>query len=154
VRDYFYDAIDVTVKFALTLNYNRLTIRNVKDFYRRVKNVYPLTIESWQSDNGPENLGGSDDELKRNGIPHYFSDPRCSKIKAYVERYNRTIQEESIDNNLGIIYDKPLFHQRLADYLIFYSTQRPNKSLQLKSPVDYLIEKGGMSQKSSTYTGC
>ncbi|MCL6579917.1 MAG: hypothetical protein K6T73_11185, partial [Candidatus Bathyarchaeota archaeon] len=55
-------------------------------------------------------------------------------------------------NNLDIIYDKPLFRQKLADYLIFYNTQRPHKSLQLKSPVGYLIEKGGMSQKSLTYT--
>jgi transposase InsO family protein len=152
VKEYFYDAIDATLKFALTLNYSRLTSRNTKDFYHRFKNVYPLTIKSWQSDNGSENLGEFDDELKRDGIPHYFSYPRCPKINTYVERYNRTIQEEFIENNLDIIYDKPLFHQRLADYLIFYNTQRPHKSLRLQSPVEYLIHKGGMSQKSLTYT--
>ena len=152
VKDYFYDAIDATLKFALTLNYSRLTSRNMKDFYHRFKSVYPLTIKSWQSDNGSENLGEFDDELKRDGIPHYFSYPRCPKINTYIERYNRTIQEEFINNNLDIIYDKPLFHQRLADYLIFYNTQRPHKSLKLKSPVEYLIDKGGMSQKSLTYT--
>ena len=34
----------------------------------------------------------------------------------------------------------PLFHEKLADYLIFYNTKRPHKSLGLKSPIDYLIE--------------
>lgn len=126
----------------------------MKDFYHyhRFKSVYPLRIKSWQSDNSSENLGEFDEQLKKDGIPHFFSYPRCPKINTYVERYNRTIQEEFIDPNLGIIYDKPLFHQRLADYLIFYNTQRPHKSLGLKSPIEYLIENGGMSQKSLTYT--
>jgi len=152
VKDYFYSAIDAKLKFALTLNYKRLTSRNMKDFYFRFKSVYPGVIKSWQSDNGTENLGEFDDQLKRDGMPHYFSYPRCPKINTYIERYNRTIQEEFIDNNLDVIYDKPLFNQRLADYMIFYNTQRPDKSLGLKSPVEYLIENGGMSQKSLTYT--
>ncbi len=152
VKDYFYSAIDARSKFALTLNYKRLNSRNMKDFYKRFKSVYPYTVKSWQSDNGSENLGEFEEQLKKDGIPHYFSYPRCPKINTYIERYNRTIQEEFIDNNLDIIYDKPLFHEKLADYLIFYNTQRPHKSLGLKSPVEYLIEKGGMSQKYLTYT--
>ena len=152
VKDYFYSAIDAKLKFALTLNYKRLNSRNMKDFYQRFKSVYPLTVKSWQTDNGSENLGEFDEQLKREGIPHYFSYPRCPKINTYIERYNRTIQEEFIDNNLEVIYDKPLFHRRLADYLIFYNTQRPHKSLGLKSPIEYLIENGRMSQMSLTYT--
>ncbi len=62
-----------------------------------------------------------------------------------------TIQEEFIEANLDVIYDKPLFNQRLAEYLIFYNTQRPHKSLGLKSPLEYLIENGGMSQMYVTY---
>ncbi|MFN6946557.1 MAG: integrase core domain-containing protein [Cytophagaceae bacterium] len=85
-------------------------------------------------------------------MPHYFSYPHCPKINTYIERYNRTIQEEFIDNNLDVIYDKPFFNQRLAEYLIFYNTKRPHKALGLKIPLEYLIENGGMSQMSLTYT--
>lgn len=152
LKDYFYSAIDAKLKFAITVNYKRLTSRNMKDFYHRFKGIYPLPIRSWQSDNGSENLGEFDEQLKRDGIPHFFSYPRCPKINTYIERYNRTIQEEFIDNNLDVIYDKPLFNQRLADYLVFYNAERPHKSLGLKSPLDYLIENGEMSQKSLTYT--
>jgi transposase InsO family protein len=152
VKDYFYSAIDAKMKFAITLNYKTLNSRNMKDFYQRFKSVYPGTIKSWQTDNGKENLLEFDEELKREKIQHYFSYPRCPKINTYIERYNRTIQEEFIDNNLDIIHDKPLFHKKLAEYLIFYNTKRPHKSLGLKSPIDYLIENGGMSQKSLTYT--
>ncbi|MDI6745183.1 MAG: integrase core domain-containing protein [Thermodesulfovibrionales bacterium] len=124
----------------------------MKDFYQRFKEVYPLKVISWQSDNGKENLGDFTAELKRQGIPHYFSYPRCPKINTYIERYNRTVQEEFIDDNEDIIHDKPLFNEKLADYLIFYNTERPHKSLGLKSPLEYLVENGGMSQKSLTYT--
>ncbi|MCX7943807.1 MAG: hypothetical protein N2746_04800 [Deltaproteobacteria bacterium] len=91
VKDYFYSAIDAAGKFALTLNYKRLNSKNMKEFYERFKEVYPLTIKSWQSDNGLENLGEFDKQLKKDGIPHYFSYPRCPKINTYIERYNRTI---------------------------------------------------------------
>lgn len=84
-----------------------------------------------QSVDGPENLRKFNEELSKDRIPHYFSYPRCPGINTYIERYNRTIQEESIDNNLDIIFDKPIFQSRLAEYLIFYNTQRPHKSLGL-----------------------
>jgi transposase InsO family protein len=152
LRNYYISAIDAKLKFALTLNYKRLTSRNMKDFYHRFKSVYPGTIHTWQTDNGSENLGEFDEVLTADQIPHYFSYPHCPKIQTYIERYNRTIQEEFIDNNLGIIDDRVLFNQKLSEYLIWYNTKRPHKSLGLKSPLQYLIEKGGMSQKSLTYT--
>jgi len=152
IKYYFYSAIDAKLKFALTLNYKRLTSRNMKDFYERFKRVYPCAIKSWQTDNGSENLGEFDEQLKKDGIPHYFSYPRCPKINTYIERYNRTIQEEFIDNNLDVIHDKIVFNKRLVDYMIFYNTERPHKSLGLRSPIEYLIENMGMSQMYLTYT--
>jgi transposase InsO family protein len=152
IKDYFYSAIDAKLKFAITLNYKRLTSRNMKDFYLRFKEVYPGVITAWQNDNGAENLGEFDEQLMREGVPHFFSYPHCPKINTYIERYNRTIQEEFIDNHLDLIHDKQLFHNALSEYLIFYNTQRPHKTLGLKSPLDYLISQGGMSQMSLTYT--
>ena len=152
VKDYFYSAMDARSKFALTLCYKQLTSRNMKDFYQRFKGVCPYPVRSWQSDNGAENRGEFEEQLKREGITHWFSYPNCPKINAYIERYNRTIQEEFIDNHLELLEDKPLFNQALADYLIFYNTQRPHKTLGLKSPVDYLIQQGRMSHMSMTYT--
>lgn len=152
VKDYFYNAIDASMKFSFTLNYKRLSSRNMKDFFDRFKQVYPLPVRVWQSDNGPENLGEFESHLKQLGIPHFFSYPNCPKINTFVERYNRTLQEEFIVNHLDIINDKTLFHKALADYLIFYNTLRPHKSLDLKSPIQFLIQKSKMSHMFATHT--
>jgi transposase InsO family protein len=152
IKDYFYSAIDARLKFALTLNYPRLNSRNNKDFYLKFKSCYPGIIRKWQSDNGQENLGEFDQQLKQDQVTHIFSYPRCPKINAFIERYNRTVQEEFIDPNLHLIHDKITFNRQLADYIIFYNTQRVHKALENQSPMDYLIKKGLMSKKSVTYT--
>ncbi|MEW6686868.1 MAG: integrase core domain-containing protein [Candidatus Edwardsbacteria bacterium] len=126
--------------------------RNNKDFYQRFKSVYPGVIKFWQSDNGAENLGEFDEQLRKDNIPHLFSYLRCPKTNTHIERYNRTLQEEFIDCNLDIIHDKLLFNQKLADYLIFYHTERPHQSLNFKSPLQYLVDNGYMSQMSLTRT--
>ena len=152
VKDYFYNAIDAKLKFALTLNYKRLSSKNMKDFYERFRSVYPLRIKDWQTDNGSENLGDFDETLRKADIPHMFIYPRCPKINSIIERYNRTIQEEFIDNHLDVIHDKSLFQKHLAEYMVFYLTKRIHKSLDKTTPVDYLIKKGGMSHLYGTYT--
>ncbi|GAG22299.1 unnamed protein product [marine sediment metagenome] len=152
IKEYFYSAIDAKLKFTLTLNYKRLNSKNNKDFYHKFKSCYPLRIKDWQSDNGSENLGVFDEQLIKDGIPHLFIYPRCPKINSIIERYNRTIQEEFINHNLHLIHDKILFNKELAEYLIFYNTKRVHKSLGNKTPMDYLIEQGGMSKKTATYT--
>ncbi len=96
--------------------------------------------------NRSENLGDFDKQLKKDEVPHLFPYPRCPKINAFIERYNRTVQEEFIDNHLDTINDKALFNGQLADYLIFYNTKRVHKSLGNKTPIDYLIEQGVLSQ--------
>lgn len=152
IKDYFMSAIDAKMKFSLTLNYKRLTSANMADFYQKFKKVYPGTIKVWQSDNGSENLGEFDAELKKDKIPHYFIYPRCPKIDTFIERYNRTLQDEFIDPNLEAIHDKGAFAKKLTDYLIYYNSQRPHHALNLKSPLEYFIQEGGMSQMSLTYT--
>ena len=152
IKDYFISAIDAKGKFSLTLNYKRLTSENMLDFYTRFKEIYPAKIKVWQSDNGSENLGVFDQRLKKDGVPHYFIYPRCPQIDTFIERYNRTLQDEFIDPNLEEIHDKGSFGRKLSDYIVYYNAERPHHSLNLKSPLQYFIQEGGMSQMSLTYT--
>lgn len=155
VKDYFMSAIDAKMKFALTLRYKRITSLNMKDFYQRFKKVYPGVVRVWQSDNGAENQGVFDKQLEEDKIPHLFIYPRCPQINTYIERYNRTIQEEFLDDHEDIMHDPRLFSEKLAEWNVYYNTQRRHHSLGLKTPLQYLIDEGGMSHMSLTYTrGC
>ncbi len=152
VRDYFISAIDAKMKFALTLRYKRLTAANMLDFYERFKSLYPETVRVWQSDNGSENLGVFEQQLKADNIPHYFIYPRCPKIDAFIERYNRTVQEEFIDFNLDSIHDHHAFGELLTEWNVYYNTKRRHHSLRLRSPLEAFVEDTGMSHMCVTYT--
>ena len=149
---YFMSAIDAKMKFALTLLYKRITSDNMKDFYLRFKTAYPGRIIRWQTDNGSENLGAFDLQLEKDGIPHLFIYPRCPKIDTFIERYNRTLQEEFVDYYLDIIHDPKLFNGKLVEWNLYYDCDRRHHSLGLKSPLQYLVDNMGMSQMCLTYT--
>lgn len=151
-RRYFMSAIEVKSRFALTLEYPRITSTNMRDFYFRYRQVYPGDIHIWQSDNGSENLGVFDKQLEADNIPHLFIYPRCPKIDTFIERYNRTIQEEFLDYHPDEIFDIREGNQLLVDWNIYYNTKRRHHSLNLQSPVNHLISQGAMSHKSLTYT--
>jgi len=151
-RRYFISAIDAKGKFALTLEYKNATTKNMLDFYSRFQQVCPHPIRIWQSDNGSENLGIFDQQLKRDHIPHYFIYPRCPKIDTFIERYNRTFQEELIDFNEPEFLDLTQGNSLLVDWNIYYNTKRRHHSLGLLSPLDYLIKNEAMSHMSLTYT--
>lgn len=154
IRHYFYSVIDVKGKYAFAFPYKRLNSQNTVDFFKKLELVYPYRIKHVQTDNGLEFLGDFTNYLKKGNIPHSFIYPRCCRINGVVERFNRTIQEEFIDNNLDIIRSPVLFTGKLIDYLLFYNTQRVHKSLGLISPMDYLIREEGLSKNSVTYTVC
>lgn len=154
IKNYFYSAIDTRSKFGLVLNYRSLNSRNMKDFYTKFKSVYPGEIKDWQTDNGLEHLGEMDYKLKQEGIPHYFTYPRCPKINGVVERFNRTLRENLIDVYIDLIHDKILFNRKLSEFVIFYNTQRAHNTLGGKSPLDFLISEKGLSKNSVTYTLC
>ncbi|MBU1126882.1 DDE-type integrase/transposase/recombinase, partial [Patescibacteria group bacterium] len=153
IKYYFYCAIDVKGKFAFALPYKHLNSQNTVDFFKKAEYVFPFSIKTVQTDNGLEFLGDFEDYLKKRNILHVFTYPRCCRINGVVERFNRTIQENFIDNNLDIIHSPKLFTSRLIDYLIFYNTERVHDAHgNTKSPMDYLILEGGMSKMSATHT--
>ena len=154
IKYYFYQAVDVKGKFAFSWMYKHLNSQNTVDFLKKVEYVFPFPIKVIQTDNGLEFLGDFEKYLEKRNIAHVFIYPRCCKINGVVERFNRTVQENFIDNNLDIIHSPKMFLEKLIDYLLFYNTERVHEAHgNQKSPMDYLISEGGMSKMSATHTG-
>ncbi len=152
IKVYIFNAVDVNIKFQFSYGYTRLNSRNALDFFKRLELVYPLsnTIHSVQTDNGLEFLGDFDGYLTAKRIRHLFIYPRCPKINAYIERANRTLQEEFIDGHEEYLLEGiEEFNTALIEYLVWYNTKRVHKSLGNVSPIDYLLSV--LPQKSHMY---
>lgn len=139
IKLYTLTAIDVYSRFAFAYSYKQLSSKIALDFYQKLEQVFPGNIYSVKTDNGLEFHGLFDDYLTRNSITHYFSYPRTPKSNAFIERFNRTIQEEFLYSNLEYIYNISELNSKLIEYLIFYNTIRPHYSLNNITPMSYII---------------
>jgi transposase InsO family protein len=93
-----------------------------------------------QTDNGSEFLGEFKQFLETQKIKQLWNYPRSPKMNAYLERFNRTAQEEFIYQHQHLIRDNlQEFNQKLMRWLIWYNTERPHFSLDLKSPLEFVL---------------
>ncbi len=152
LKVYVYSAISISSKFAFSYHHISLNSRNTVDFFKKLEIVCPFPITTIQTDNGLEFLGEFEEYLTKRNIPHVFIYPRCCKVNGVVERYQRSMQEEFLDNNLEFVYNPKKLNDKLMNYLLFYNTKRVHKSIGLRTPMDYLIMKGEMSKMYMTRT--
>lgn len=151
-RKYILTAIDLFSRFTFAFAYSTLNSRISLDFFKKLEVIAPFSIKAIKTDNGLEFLGDFDDHLLKSKITHFFSYPRTPKSNAFIERFNRTIQEEFVDNNLEYFMDAEVLNQKLMDYLIYYNQVRPHKSLNNQTPMGYLVSKDILSHMSVTST--
>lgn len=149
IKRYILTAIDIKSKFAFSYAYKNHSSRSAKDFIQKLIKVSPYSIKAIQTDNGSEFLDYADKEMETNGIVHFFTYPKSPKMNAYIERFNRTIQEEHINHNKDTLaYNLNQFNNNLMEYLLFYNTKRIHHSLNNIIPMDYIIKN---IKKSNMY---
>ncbi len=112
-----------------------------------------MPIRYLLTDNGSEFMKNFESELDRHHITHWRTYPRSPKMNAHCERFNRTIQESFIDHHEDLLFtDLDSFNQKLADWLVFYNTERPHQALALLSHVQSLITNQLECQRLWAYT--
>ncbi len=146
IKRYIVTAIDVVSKFSFAFTYKSHNSLSTSDFMHKLIQVTPYPIKAVQTDNGSEFLNVCDQAMVKSGIVHFFTYPRCPKQNGVVERFNRTLQEEFVEENRVLLEEKEtkFFNDKLIDYLLFYNTKRPHNTLGNKVPMkivtDYLQE--------------
>ncbi len=142
IKLYIFNAVDIKLKFQFSYGYSTLTSNHGRDFFKRLELVYPIQdgVKTVQTDNGLEYLGDFNSYLEEKHIPHLFIYPRCPKINGFVERANRTLQEEFVEQYIhtkwrGLV----AFNRDLMEYLVWYNAKRVHKSLNNITPMDYLL---------------
>lgn len=134
----FSTIIDIVTKYAWCKLIPTLSACWSKVALIEFRKAYDYSVRVIQTDNGSEFLGEFNTYTEQQNIKHEFIYPRSPKINGVVERFNRTIQEEFLQRQDEISYDKDLFKQKLTNYLIWYNTKRPHQSLNYMTPKDYL----------------
>ena len=139
IRRYIITAIDVHGRFAYAHTYKSPSSSNAKDFFEKLNKVTPFTITHIQTDNGSEFAKHFRKYVEELGIAHFNTYPRCPKMNAHIERFNRTIQEEFVNwNKQTLLVDISAFNEKMVEWLTWYNTVRPHESLGLMPPLWYI----------------
>lgn len=134
----FMSVIDVYTKFAHVVYVPNLKAETAKRVFQEFEELSPTKIYVVQTDNGSEFLEVFHEYLEGQNIRHQFIYPKSPKINAFIERFNRTIQEEFILRNDEIYYDTTAMTRKLTKYLFWYNYQRPHSSLKYMSPMTFI----------------
>jgi len=140
LRRYTISFIDVKLKISYSKTFtgklSKYSLECFKEFEKLLGDKVRVRIV--QTDNGSEFLGVFDNYLRKKEIKHLWTYPGCPKVNSYIERYNRSIQEEWMKSYLDEIADVKIFNKRLRQYLNFYNNKRVHEGLNLKTPAQVI----------------
>lgn len=132
---YLYTVVDVYSRWAYAEHHDRISQELAFQVIRRGEAYAGFHFQTIQADNGPEFGKWLHDAVAANNTTLRHSRVRKPNDNAYVERFNRTIQEECIAR-----YDPeqdPLQRKVLA-YLAYYNDERLHLGLQCRTPREML----------------
>jgi transposase InsO family protein len=139
-KRYILTAIDVENRFAFAGAYTTHSSANAADFLQKLIVVCPYPITQLQTDNGSEFALRFEEACQKLNLTHFHTYPRCPKMNAHIERFNRTVSEDFIMWNRALLGDDiDAFNEKLVDWLLWYNTIRPHESLGLISPLRYIV---------------
>ncbi|MBW8811557.1 MAG: IS3 family transposase, partial [Lysobacter sp.] len=97
-----------------------------------------------RTDNGPEFLGEAFTQwAKAHGMAIQYIQPGKPNQNAYVERFNRTLRDEVLDQHLFARLDD--VREAIYWWMIEYNEERPHDSLGDLTPIEYLSHHAGNS---------
>ena len=141
-RRYVITFEDIYTRFSFAWATKSHASKAAEEFFAMCVKVFPRSFNFlWVlTDNGSEFKKHFSDKLKELHLIHYHTYPKAPKMNAYVERFNRTIQDEFIDYHVSDLMRLEIFNRDLIDYLVFYNTQRVHCAFQNRlSPVQFMV---------------
>jgi putative transposase len=150
VKRYLYTALDVKTRFAFAYIYKSHTSTNGADFLNKFLQVAPFSPKRVQTDNGSEFAKHFEDTCCEKKLIHFYNYPNHPQSNGHLERFNRTIQEQFAEWHLDVLDEPDQFNQPLMDYLVWYNTEKPHRSIGKLPPLRYYLDNFVIpSQKSN-----
>lgn len=140
IKRYIFTAIDVSTRFTLAYAYKSNSSAYGTDFLDKLLKVAPFVIKRVQTDNGSEFLKHFEQACEAKGLVHFFNYPKHPQSNGYLERFNRTIQEQFVNHYIDIIDEPDEFNRELMKYLIWYNTEKPHRGIGNLPPLRYYVD--------------
>jgi len=136
-KKFQFTAVDCFSRKRRLKGYGRKTALCGKDFLREVITGFPVKIEAILTDNGSEFMGEFDEECKRLGIKHYWTNPVSPDQNSYVES-SHSIDEKEFYQIYYIPCGLIGFNEALEKWEREYNQIRPHGSIKFMAPDKYL----------------
>lgn len=150
---YLFVAIDRTSKFAIAKLYQKQTIENSNHFLNEVIKLCPYKIHTILTDNGaqftynlldknyrPKGKSHSFDIIcKKNFIRHKTTQFRHPWTNGQVERFNGSLKEATTKKYHYDGFEH--LEKHLQEFLLAYNFAKKLKSINYKTPMEFLSEK-------------
>lgn len=137
-RRYVYTVIDIYTRMTHAEIHSHIRPGIAADVVLRAEAKFGFRFTMVQADNGPEYSRYFEEVLGRKGIPTRHSRLHRPNDNAFIERYNRTIQDECLGRYLDYRTTNTQVQAKLDKYLEFYNVQRVHLSLQYRTPSEML----------------
>jgi putative transposase len=134
-RTYLYTLVDVYSRWAYTEHSSVLSQKLAADVIRRGQAYGGFHFNTVQADNGPEYSSYFEQQLKAAGTTVRHSRVRRPNDNAFIERFNRTIQEECTGSSSPIATE---LQSKVLTYLAYYNDERLHLGLQCRTPLEML----------------
>ncbi len=127
-RIYVYTLIDVYSRWCFAWATGRINTRLSIGFLKKARALAPFRFNCIQSDYGSEFSQHFSERIK---ILHRHSRVRKPNDNSYLERFNRTLQEECLRN---LPVDVKIFNKALPEYLNYYNQERLHMGINFQTP--------------------
>lgn len=129
---YIYTLIDLFSRFAYAKVVWRINTHESLRFVREAEKAAGFPFGVIQSDHGPEFSSWFTEKVGVMGIGHRHSRVRKPNDNAYIERFNRTLQEECLDR---VPKEFSLYRKAIKKYLSYYNGERSHMGIDFLTPL-------------------
>lgn len=131
-RIYVYTLIDLYSRWAHAWATEKMNSRKTVLFVNSARKLFPFEFNCLQTDHGPEFSTHFSERVK---VKHRHSRVRRPNDNAHLERFNRTLQDELLDD---LPVNPRVYNKKLPEYLRYYNNERLHLGIDLKTPNEML----------------
>jgi putative transposase len=134
-RLYIFVLLDVYSRWVYARAYARMNGSIALSFVRKAQKTSPFGFGMFQSDHGPEFSSWFVGRIKRS---HRYTRIGKPNDNAHIERFNRTLQEECLDD---VLCNVQAINCALKKYLRYYNRKRLHMGISLRAPMQLITNR-------------